>query len=163
MPPAASNLARLHVETLFTVHSIFSGLVGSVSFLLPHVGEFFLVPHGEKLKLRDNANREDQVPHLIIRLLGALLLSTALLSYLMRRVKDPEARRAVVRANFVFFSAAALALLRAQLVRDSMLSAFNWVNILIFGALAYNAGYYAFVEPAQSFSLPTNSFSGRLV
>jgi hypothetical protein len=74
MPPAASNLARLHVETLFTVHSIFSGLVGSVSFLLPHVGEFFLVPHGEKLKLRDNANREDQVPHLIIRLLGALLL-----------------------------------------------------------------------------------------
>lgn len=162
MPPP-SNLARLHVETLFTVHSIFAGLVGGVSFLLPHVGEFFLVPHGEKLRLRDNSQRGDQIPHLIIRLLGALLLSTALLSHLMHRVKDPEARRAVVRANFLFFTAAALALLRAQLVSGSMLLWWNWLNILLFGGLAYNAGYYAFLEPAQSFSLPTSAFNGRLV
>jgi hypothetical protein len=161
MPPS-SNLARLHVETLFTVHSIFSGLVGGVSFLLPHVGEWFLVPHGEKLRLRDNSNREDQVPHLIIRLFGALLLSSALLSHLMRRVKDPEARRAVVRAQFLFFTSASLALLRAQLARDSMLLWYNWINILIFGALAYNAGHYGFIEPAQSFSLPSSSM-GRLV
>jgi hypothetical protein len=159
MPPS-SNLARLHVETLFTVHCAFSGVVGAVSFLLPHVGEYFIVPHGEKFRLRDNSNREDQVPHLIIRLLGSLLLSSAFLSYLMRRVKDPEARRAVVRANFFFFSAAALALLRAQLARDSMLLRWNWLNIFAFAGLAYNAGHYAWFEPQQSFALPG---AGRLV
>ena len=162
MPPP-QQLSRLHVETLFSLHATFACFIGGLCFLLPHVGEYFLVPHGEKLRLRDNSVREDQVPHLVVRLYGALLLATGVCSWLMRKVKDPEARRAVVRAYFTVFALSLLAMLRAQLVAGSMLLAWNWLNILLFALLTWQFGWYAFLEPQQSFSLPTASFHGRLV
>lgn len=162
MPPSPAQ-GRLHVETLFTAHAALSAILGSISFLFPHIGEYFLVPHGEVFRFRDNRNSQDQVPHLIIRLLAALLLATGALSFLMRKVKDPEARRAVVRAYSFAFALSLLAMLRSQLVRNSVLLAWNWLNIAGFALLTWQFGYYAWLEPVNSFSLPVSSMHGRLV
>ena len=123
---SSKTVKRLGVENLFLFTFCSCALSGAVAYLLPHVFGCFLVPHGEKLSLRDNSVRSDMEPHLILRLYGTAQLAFAYVSWSARALKDPEARRSLIRAFFLMYALCALAMLRAQLAHDSILSAWNW-------------------------------------
>lgn len=142
---------RVTVDTLFTAHACASAAAGVIAFLVPHFFEFFLVPHGEKLALRNNAVPGDRVEHLLVRMYGALVVGQAYIAWAARMNPDAQFRRSLVHAFAGVFSLTFLALLRAQLAPNGPLSPWNWLNILLFASLAGGYGYYSFIEPIRTF------------
>ena len=145
---------RLGVDALFLLHASLCALCGFTAFATPHLYGCFLVPHGELscwTRVRDNSNAADMEPHLILRLYGAAQLAFAYISWSARSLKDAETRRSIIRAYCAMFALALVALLRAQLARGSILTAWGWVNILIFALLTAGYGYFAVAEPVSSF------------
>lgn len=68
--------AKKKIDMLFLCHSGFAAVCGLFAFILPHVWEYFFIPHGEKLRFRDNAvGAEQKITHLTIRLYGALIIA----------------------------------------------------------------------------------------
>jgi hypothetical protein len=142
---------RVNVESLFTAHASVSAFLGLVAFVFPHLFEFFLLPHGEKLALRNNAVPGDRVEHLLVRMYGALVLGQAYVAWSARTNTDATFRRSLVHAFAGVFTLTFLALLRAQLAPDGPLSSWNYLNILTFASLAVAYGYYSLVEPIRVF------------
>jgi hypothetical protein len=144
----------LSVERLFLVISIYSGVVGIIGLLTPHLLQYFLFPHGEKLSFRDNNNPSDLEPHFLVRLYGSTHIAFSYITFSARRLDDAIFRKDLVRAFSVLYILLTLSLLRAQLARDSILSAWNWLNILLYGFIASVATKFGFFEPVKSFTLP---------
>ena len=145
---------RMGVDALFTLHAALCAFCGLFAVLSPHLFGCFLVPHGETTcwtRVRDNANAADMEPHLILRLYGAAQLGLAWISWSARALKDAEMRRNIVRGYCGMFVLALLSLLRAQLASGSILTAWGYVNILLFAALSAAYGYIAVCEPVSSF------------
>ena len=67
-------VAKKRVDALFVAHSVVALVCGVVAVALPHVFEWFLIHHGETLKLVDR-DADQKVTHLIIRMYGALILA----------------------------------------------------------------------------------------
>lgn len=65
---------KRRVDLLFVVHSGVALLCGLLAVLLPHVFEWFLVHHGERLAIRDNSGGTQKIEHLTIRIYGCLIL-----------------------------------------------------------------------------------------
>jgi hypothetical protein len=146
MPKRAVNVTHV-----FTAHAIVSGIGGAVAFLLPNLFEYFLLPHRQRFAFRDNAKPGDRVEHLMVRMYGALVLGQAYIAWTARSNPDATFRRSLVHAYTLVFSLTFLALLRAQVTPDGPLSAWNWVNIIGFAALAASYGYYSVMEPIRTF------------
>ena len=145
---------RLGVDALFTLHAGLCAFCGLFAVLSPHLFGCFLVPHGESTcwtRVRDNANASDMEPHLILRLYGCAQLGLAWISWSARALKDADMRRSIIRAYAAMFGVALLSLLRAQLASGSILTAWGWFNILVFGGLSGGYGYFALYEPVSSF------------
>ncbi len=113
---------KRRVDILFLFHALFATVLGLCAFLVPHVFEWVLVHHGETLKLRDNAESEQKITHLIIRLFGALIMSQGWIVYNARETSDAHTRRSIVQSYFLCFFCSSLALLRAQLTEGGNLA-----------------------------------------
>lgn len=138
MPVNFSSQKR-RIDALFQAHSLASAAIGVVSIVTPNVFEWFLVHHGQPLKLRDNSRPEQKVSHLLIRLFGALILGTAWIVHSARTAADASMRRALVQAFALCFSLTTAAMLRAQLTEtpgiEGGMNGWNWLNIALFAAL----------------------------
>ena len=111
------------IDALFLAHAIFAVAAGSVAFVVsdsttrpssfsldtvrtldsatvqtPHVFEWFMVHHGEKLTLRGNGDDESKVTHLVIRIYGALILAQAWMTWSARKC-DAQIRRAMIQVR----------------------------------------------------------------
>lgn len=104
---------------------------------------WLLIHHGEALALRDNSS-DSKVTHLMVRLYGALLLAQAWIVFSARRIEDAQARRALVQAYCLCFALSTIAMLRAVLTEGGNLSVMNWLNILLYAALAGLYGWFVF-------------------
>ena len=78
-------------QFLFTAHQL-----NSTTAQTPHVFEWFMVHHGEKLTLRGNGDDESKVTHLVIRIYGALILAQAWMTWSARKC-DAQIRRAMIQ------------------------------------------------------------------
>jgi len=142
---------KRRVDLLLLLHTTLAAASGCLAFVFPHALEFFLIPHGERFGLRDNAGDASKVEHLAIRMYGALILAQAWICWSARRVDNAPFRRALVQAYTACFALTTLALLRAQLTEGGHLAAANWVNILVFAALTGCYAWFAFVERIAAF------------
>lgn len=149
--PTDLRSTKRRVEALFVFHSVFALVAGSLAFALPHVWEFFMIHHGEKLSLRGNTGDSSKVEHEVIRLYGALILGQAWITWRARAISDAHTRRALIQAYFGVFLLTTLALLRAQLTPGGNLSAANWINIALFAGLTAGYGHFAFFEKVAAF------------
>lgn len=146
------SATKRRVDTLLQVHAAVAAASGAAAFLLPHVFEYFLIPHGESLSVsgggssRGNTGDASKIEHLSIRLYGALIAAQAWICWSARRAASAEMRRALVQAYAACFALTAAALLRAQLTPGGGLAAANWLNIAGFAALAAAYGYFALFE-----------------
>ncbi len=142
---------KRRVDTLLLCHAAFAALAGALAFLAPHVFEFFFVPHGERLVLRDNADAGQKLEHLTVRLYGALILGQAWITWCARRTEDAYFRRALVQAYCGVFALTTLGLLRAQLTPGGNLNGWSWLNTALFAGLAGGYGWFAFVQKLAVF------------
>ena len=142
---------KAKVNALFSVHAAVTGVFGALAVTLPHVAEWCLIHHGETLALRENMDSAQKVTHVVIRLLGALLLASAWLTWFARRSSDAHTRRALVQSHWAVFTLASLVLLRAQVTPGGAMAATNWLTILAFMALALFYAWFAFVERLRVF------------
>lgn len=139
---------KQRVALLFSLHAALSGAVGALAVVLPNVVEWLLVHHGQRLQLRDNLRgAEAKVAHLLIRLLGALLLTTSAIVWQLRTA-EAGVRRCVVQAFALFFGLSTLVLMRAQMTETTggAMSGWNWVNIAACLALTAQYAYFACVD-----------------
>jgi hypothetical protein len=157
-PSKSQGMAKLGllVDNLFVLSAALSAVCGVLAFLSPHMYGCFLIPHGEATcwtRIRDNSEPKDLEPHLAIRLYGTTQIAFAWISWCVRSLRDGEARRSVIRAYFAMHLLALLSFLRANFASDSILTRWNWVNILVTAFLSSGYGYFCLLEaPAKAFS-----------
>ena len=144
------SATKRRVDALLQAHAVLAAVAGAAAFLLPHVFEWFLLPHGEALG-RANTGDASKIEHLSIRLYGALIAAQAWICWSARRAASAEMWRALVQAYGACFALTAAALLRAQLTPGGGLAAANWLNIAGFAALAAAYGYFALFEKIAVF------------
>lgn len=60
-------------------------------------------------------------------------------------------RRALVQAYWATFTLTSLSLLRAQVTPGGNMSPYNWLNIVMFTALALAYSWFAFFEQERAF------------
>ena len=151
---ASSMLSkRRRLDTLLLVHSATAAVGAALAVALPHVMEAVLIPHADDGGLR-GANDGDKVAHLLMRLYGILLGAQAWMVWSARRIRSPQARRAVVQACFGCLAATTLALARAALTPGGHFLWLLWLNIACFAALSGLYGWFVFVQPVTAFQLP---------
>jgi hypothetical protein len=151
------RMRRRVFDKLLLCHSVFALISGLLGLFLPHVFEWVLIHHGEELRLVGATMNDDQkIGHLALRLFGALVLAQAIIAHGARSMQDAGMRRTLVRAYTVAFGGMALALLRAQLTSGGGLSAWNWLNIVVFLLLTALYGWFAVDE------LPTFEGLGKV-
>ena len=140
------SATRHRVDFLLLVHAGVAAFSGTLAFALPHVFEFFFLPHGEKLLGRVNTGDSSKLEHLTVRCYGALILAQAWITWSARRAASAEMRRALVQAYTAAFALTAAALLRAQLTEGGHLSAWSWPVTALFALLAAAYARFAFFE-----------------
>jgi hypothetical protein len=157
LPTVDVRMRRRVFDKLLLCHSVFALISGLLGLFLPHVFEWVLIHHGEELRLVGATMNDDQkIGHLALRLFGALVLAQAIIAHGARSMQDAGMRRTLVRAYTVAFGGMALALLRAQLTSGGGLSAWNWLNIVVFLLLTALYGWFAVDE------LPTFEGLGKV-
>ena len=140
------TVTRKRVDTLLLVHACVAAVSGVLAYVLPHVFEFFFLPHGETLLGRANTGDSSKLEHLTVRCYGALILAQAWITYEARRVASAEMRRALVQAYTAAFALTAAALFRAQVTEGGRLSAWSWPVTALFAALSTAYARFAFFE-----------------
>eukprot|EP00930_Biecheleria_cincta_P039071 TRINITY_DN26875_c0_g1_i1.p1 TRINITY_DN26875_c0_g1~~TRINITY_DN26875_c0_g1_i1.p1 ORF type:complete len:163 (+),score=21.39 TRINITY_DN26875_c0_g1_i1:19-507(+) len=146
----SATLQKQRLNLLLTAHAAVAAVCGVGAFLLPHLFCFFL---GEEWHGSWRWNPDDgqvKITHVIIRIYGALIVGQAIIVWQVKQTDDGALRRGVVKAYFVVFTLTFLALLRAHLT-DSTWHVINWLNILLFGALAAFYGWFSWVNPPPVF------------
>merc|ERR1712039_173818 len=91
-----------------------------------------------------------RIAHVIIRLFGALIVAQGVVVLFVRKCQDGELRRGIVKAYFVAFALMAIVLIWSQMT-DRYWRMSNWMNIILFSALASFYGWFSFFQPPPVF------------
>jgi len=85
---------------------------------------------------------------LVAQLFGAALVGYAILTWLVRKVGDSEARRAIVLALFISDGVAFVLALIAQL--KGLVNSLGWSTVAIYLLLALGFAYFHFAKPSEA-------------
>ena len=85
---------------------------------------------------------------LVAQLFGAALVGYAILTWLVRKVGDSEARRAIVLALFISDGVAFVLALMAQL--KGLVTSLGWSTVAIYLLLAVGFAYFHFAKPSEA-------------
>lgn len=149
--PLIQRSTKDRIDKLFYIHAICATAIGALAYVLPHLFEFFVLPHGEAFAIRANQDSASKLEHTTIRLYGALIVAQGWITWHARKTQDAPFRRALVQAYFGCFVLTTLALLRAQLTEGSIFSSLNWLNIGLFAFLSSAYGWFSLVEKIKAF------------
>lgn len=85
---------------------------------------------------------------ILARLMGAMLLGYAVVTWSAKDPEDSKAQRGIVLGQLVHTAIAFIVLLLAQLA--GVMNPFGWSNVVIYLLLALGYGYFQFVKPSAS-------------
>ena len=126
----------MKLGNLFVVNAVIAGLFGLAFVFAPAQ---LLAQYGLVV---------DAGFGLVAQLFGAALVGYAILTWLVRKVGDSEARRAIVLALFISDGVAFVLALMAQL--KGLVNTLGWSTVAIYLVLALGFAYFQFTKPTES-------------
>ena len=126
----------MKLGNLFVVNAVIAGLFGLAFVFAPAQ---LLAQYGLVV---------DAGFGLVAQLFGAALVGYAILTWLVRKVGDSEARRAIVLALFISDGVAFVLALMAQL--KGLVNSFGWSTVAIYLLLALGFAYFHFAKPSEA-------------
>jgi len=126
----------MKLGNLFAVNAVIAGLFGLAFVFAP---ARLLAQYGLVV---------DAGFGLVAQLFGAALLGYAILTWLVRKVGDSEARRAIVLALFISDGVAFVLALMAQL--KGLVDSLGWSTVAIYLLLALGFAYFHFAKPSEA-------------
>ena len=125
----------MKLGNLFAVNAVIAGLFGLAFVFAPAQ---LLAQYGLVV---------DAGFGLVAQLFGAALVGYAILTWLVRKVGDSEARRAIVLALFISDGVAFVLALIAQL--KGLVNSLGWSTVAIYLLLAVGFAYFHFAKPSE--------------
>jgi len=126
----------MKLGNLFAVNAVIAGLFGLAFVFAPAQ---LLAQYGLVI---------DAGFGLVAQLFGAALVGYAILTWLVRKVGDSEARRAIVLALFISDGVAFVLALMAQL--KGLVDSLGWSTVAIYLLLALGFAYFHFAKPSEA-------------
>ena len=126
----------MKLGNLFAVNAVIAGLFGLAFIFAPAQ---LLARYGLVV---------DAGFGLVAQLFGAALVGYAILTWLVRKVGDSEARRAIVLALFISDGVAFVLALMAQL--KGLVTPLGWSTVAIYLLLALGFAYFHFAKPSEA-------------
>ena len=126
----------MKLGNLFAVNTVIAGLFGLAFVFAPAQ---LLAQYGLVV---------DAGFGLVAQLFGAALVGYAILTWLVRKVGDSEARRAIVLALFISDGVAFVLALMAQL--KGLVTSLGWSTVAIYLLLAVGFAYFHFAKPSEA-------------
>ncbi|MDH3813715.1 MAG: hypothetical protein OEV48_04475 [Acidobacteriota bacterium] len=126
----------MKLGNLFVVNAVIAGLFGLAFVFAPAQ---LLAQYGLVV---------DAGFGLVAQLFGAALVGYAILTWLVRKVGDSEARRAIVLALFISDGVAFVLALMAQL--KGLVNSLGWSTVAIYLLLALGFAYFHFAKPSEA-------------
>jgi hypothetical protein len=126
----------MKLGNLFVVNAVIAGLFGLAFVFAPAQ---LLAQYGLVV---------DAGFGLVAQLFGAALVGYAILTWLVRKVGDSEARRAIVLALFISDGVAFVLALMAQL--KGLVDSLGWSTVAIYLLLALGFAYFHFAKPSEA-------------
>ena len=126
----------MKLGNLFVVNAVIAGLFGLAFVFAPAQ---LLAQYGLVV---------DAVFALVAQLFGAALVGYAILTWLVRKAGDSEARRAIVLALFISDGVAFVLALMAQL--KGLVNSLGWSTVAIYLLLALGFAYFHFAKPSEA-------------
>ena len=126
----------MKLGNLFAVNSVIAGLFGLAFVFAPAQ---LLARYGLAV---------DAGFGLVAQLFGAALIGYAILTWLVRKAGDSEARRAIVLALFISDGVAFVLALMAQL--KGHVNSLGWSTVAIYLLLALGFAYFQFAKPSEA-------------
>ena len=126
----------MKLGNLFVVNAVIAGLFGLAFVFAPAQ---LLAQYGLVV---------DAGFGLVAQLFGAALVGYAILTWLVRKVGDSEARRAIVLALFISDGVAFVLALMAQL--KGLVTSLGWSTVAIYLLLALGFAYFHFAKPSEA-------------
>lgn len=135
---------KQRLNTLFTVHAIFSLFFGAIGFLYPSLASYFFYTENK---------REVKLARAIVRLWCSLILAQGIIIWKSRRIAEGEIKRAFVQAYFVCFSLSTLALINEHMSDRGVMSGrfFGIMKIIVMICLTLGYGWFTFFQPPAVF------------
>jgi hypothetical protein len=138
-PPTENKKKRgtqMKLGNLFVVNAVIAGLFGLAFVFAPAK---LLAQYGLAV---------DASFGLVAQLFGAALIGYAILTWLVRKAADSEARRAIVLALFVSDAVGFVVSLMAQL--RGLVNSVGWSTVVIYLLLALGFAYFVFAKPSEA-------------
>ena len=126
----------MKLGNLFVVNAVIAGLFGLAFVFAP---ARLLAQYGLVV---------DAGFGLVAQLFGAALVGYAILTWLVRKVGDSEARRAIVLALFISDGVAFVLALMAQL--KGLVNSLGWSTVAIYLLLALGFAYFHFAKSSEA-------------
>jgi hypothetical protein len=126
----------MKLGNLFVVNAVIAGLFGLAFVFAPAQ---LLAQYGLAI---------DAGFGLVAQLFGAALIGYAILTWLVRKAGDSEARRAIVLALVISDGVAFVLALIAQL--KGMVNSLGWSTVAIYLLLALGFAYFYFGKPSEA-------------
>ncbi|MBD3856363.1 MAG: hypothetical protein IFK92_07515 [Acidobacteria bacterium] len=126
----------MKLGNLFAVNTVIAGLFGLAFVFAPAQ---LLAQYGLVV---------DAGFGLVAQLFGAAMVGYAILTWLVRKVGDSEARRAIVLALFISDGVAFVLALMAQL--KGLVNSLGWSTVAIYLLLALGFAYFHFAKPSEA-------------
>jgi phosphoglycerol transferase MdoB-like AlkP superfamily enzyme len=126
----------MKLGNLFVVNAVIAGLFGLAFIFAPAK---LLAQYGLAV---------DAGFGLVAQLFGAALIGYAILTWLVRKAADSEARRAIVLALFICDAVAFVLSLMAQL--KGLVTSLGWSTVVIYLLLALGFAYFLFAKPSEA-------------
>jgi hypothetical protein len=120
---------------LFAVNAVIAGLFGLAFIFAPAA---LLAQYGLDV---------DAGFALVAQLFGAALIGYAILTWMVRKAGDSDARRAIVFALFISDAVAGVLALIAQL--QGLVNSLGWSTVAIYLLLALGFAYFFFAKPSE--------------
>ena len=126
----------MKLGNLFAVNTVIAGLFGLAFVFAPAQ---LLAQYGLVV---------DAGFGLVAQLFGATMVGYAILTWLVRKVGDSEARRAIVFALFISDGVAFVLALMAQL--KGLVNSLGWSTVAIYLLLALGFAYFHFAKTSEA-------------
>ena len=126
----------MKLGNLFVVNAVIAGLFGLAFVFAPAQ---LLAQYGLVV---------DAGFGLVAQLFGAALVGYAILTWLVRKASDSDARRAIVLALFISDGVAFVLALMAQL--KGLVNTLGWSTVAIYLLLALGFAYFHFAKPSEA-------------
>ncbi|MBD3850398.1 MAG: hypothetical protein IFK93_03830 [Acidobacteria bacterium] len=126
----------MKLGNLFAVNTVIAGLFGLAFVFAPAQ---LLAQYGLVV---------DAGFGLVAQLFGAAMVGYAILTWLVRKVGDSEARRAIVLALFISDGVAFVLALMAQL--KGLVNSLGWSTVAIYLLLALGFAYFHFAKTSEA-------------